>query len=139
MWCATIHGTQMHELKTPYFSVLLYYDKVIKLLAPAFHCCSHNEASRLGRFLGETLHLLHHWKEDPNIYKKECQQHPGFKKSLTDPKAMAISYGDFVPTPRPLLLRPLPHLLLVVREGTHVCFQSSLCGGSWTVTRWLDC
>ena len=50
VYCARfVH--KMHEVKTPYFSVLLYYDKVIKLLAPAFHCCSHNEASRLGRFL----------------------------------------------------------------------------------------
>jgi THO complex subunit 2 len=87
---------KMHEVKTPYFSVLLYYDKVIKLLAPAFHCCTFNEASRLGRFMAETLRLLEYWRGEAATYRRECQQHPGFKKSLIDPKAMPISYIEFV-------------------------------------------
>jgi THO complex subunit 2 len=87
---------KMHELKTPNFSVLLYYDKVVKLIAPAVSCCTRNEATRLGRFLAETLKLLEHWKSEASVYRKECQDHPGFKKSFTDQNAQAITYNDFV-------------------------------------------
>ena len=87
---------KMHECKTPQFSVLLYYDKVIKLLAPALHCCSGNEARRLGRFLGETLSQLDHWKSEPSVYRRECQSFPGFKKTFTEEKSPPVSYIDFV-------------------------------------------
>ena len=87
---------KMHQLKTPNFSVLLYYDKVIKQVAPAVSCCTRNEALRLGRFLAETLKLLEHWKSEASVYRKECQEHPGFKKSFTDKDAQAVSYTDFV-------------------------------------------
>ena len=68
----------------------------MKLLAPAYRCCTQNEAWRLARFLAETLKLLTHWKEDANTFRKECQQHPGFKRDLTDPKAPPVSYVEFV-------------------------------------------
>ena len=87
---------KMHEVKTPHFSVLLYYDKVIKLLAPALYCCSGNEARRLGRFLGETLKQLEHWKSEPSVYRRECMQFPGFKKTFNDEKSPPVAYIDFV-------------------------------------------
>eukprot|EP01052_Picozoa_sp_SAG31_P009618 SAG31_NODE_509_length_14732_cov_13.043600_6_plen_1068_part_00 len=62
---------KMHQLKTPNFSVLLYYDKVIKQVASAVTCCTRNEALRLGRFLAETLKLLEHWKSDAAVYRSE--------------------------------------------------------------------
>ena len=87
---------RMHEIKTPHFSVLLYFDKVFKQVAPALHCASGNEARRLGRFLGETLKQLTHWAKENAVYRRECLNFPGFKKSFTDPKAPPIPYIDFV-------------------------------------------
>jgi THO complex subunit 2 len=46
------------SLGTPYFSMLQYVDRILKDLPYALFACTENEATRIGRFLNETLALL---------------------------------------------------------------------------------
>ncbi len=46
------------RLGTPYFSMLQYFDRVLKELPFVLFACTENEATRIGRFLNETLALL---------------------------------------------------------------------------------
>lgn len=87
----------LHKLGTPCFSTLQYYDKVLRDVTLSLFCCTENEASRLGRFLNETLSLLAHWKSDPNIYEKECiQDLPGFSISFVNPQSKKATYSEFL-------------------------------------------
>ena len=75
--------------------MLLYYNKVFTFIAPAVQWCTHSEALRLGRFLRESMQLLHNWLSSEKVYKRECQTHPGFLKSMSNPKAGAITFPEF--------------------------------------------
>src|SRR5690348_9148362 len=82
----------LHKIGTPCFSTLQYYDKVLRDITLALFCCTENEASRLGRFLYETLSLLAHWKSNEEIYEKECIKNlPGFSISFINPQSKKAS------------------------------------------------
>lgn len=87
----------LHKMGTPYFSTLQYYDKVLRDITFSLFCCTENEASRLGKFLYETLALIDHWRSDPSIYEKECilPNRYGFAISFLTPEKKA-TYADFL-------------------------------------------
>lgn len=53
------------NLGTPYFSMLQYFDRVLKDLPVSLFACTENEATRIGRFLNETLGLLSRYTNSP--------------------------------------------------------------------------
>ena len=62
----------LHKIETPYFSSLVYFNNVSKDFMSSVFCLTEAEASRLGRFLFETLSLLKRWRSDKAIYDAEC-------------------------------------------------------------------
>eukprot|EP01103_Thecamoeba_quadrilineata_P015330 TRINITY_DN480_c0_g2_i3.p1 TRINITY_DN480_c0_g2~~TRINITY_DN480_c0_g2_i3.p1 ORF type:complete len:1658 (-),score=455.84 TRINITY_DN480_c0_g2_i3:20-4993(-) len=85
----------LHRIGTPFFSTLQYYDKVFKDITHLLLCCTENEASRLGRFLCETLSITARWR-DEKTYEKECLCLPGFSTSFSKPDSSKASFQDFV-------------------------------------------
>lgn len=51
----------MHDLSTPGFSTIKFYNEVVRLLPALLSSCTAHEASRLGRFVRELLEYLTEW------------------------------------------------------------------------------
>ncbi len=87
--------------------------QVLRDFTHSIFCCTEAEAARLGRFLYETLSLIHHWKSSRDVYMKvifslptllysscsntlyqECTPYRGFSASFKTSEQ--ISYEDFL-------------------------------------------
>jgi len=66
------------SLNTPGFSLIHFYDQLIKGLSSAITSCTSNEASRLGRFYLEMISNLTRAADDKDYYMKECQSKAGY-------------------------------------------------------------
>ncbi|ONK75341.1 uncharacterized protein A4U43_C03F15830 [Asparagus officinalis] len=87
----------LHSLGTPFFNTVNHIDVLIcKTLHPMICCCTEYEASRLGRFLYETLKMAYHWKSDESIYEHECGNMPGFAVYYRFPNSQRVTFSQFI-------------------------------------------
>ncbi|KAG5670760.1 hypothetical protein PVAND_001001 [Polypedilum vanderplanki] len=68
----------IHNLKTPNFSTLLCYDRILCDITCSITTCTENEANRYGRFLNAMLETVMRWHSDQATFNKECANYPGF-------------------------------------------------------------
>lgn len=61
----------LHSLGTPFFSTIVYVDKVLRQLTPTVLCSSRREATCLGVFMLETLTTFQRWYDSKSVYEKE--------------------------------------------------------------------
>jgi len=95
LYCAKFVNL-LHSIGTPYFSTLQYYDKVLRNIPYILFSCTENEASRLGRFLNETLRVLARWRSSETIYSEECGSVPGFSTQFAKPDSARATYQEFM-------------------------------------------
>ncbi|MQL84853.1 hypothetical protein Taro_017363 [Colocasia esculenta] len=96
VYCAIFVHT-LHSLGTPYFNTVNHIDVLIcKTLQPMICCCTEYEASRLGRFLYETLKMAYRWKSDESVYERECGNMPGFAVYYRYPNSKRVTFSQFV-------------------------------------------
>jgi THO complex subunit 2 len=81
VYCARF-AQLLHERRTSGWYSLVYYDRLLSDVTCTVTSCTANEARRYGRFLHETLSLLSHWHSDPDVFKKECGDCPGFRHKV---------------------------------------------------------
>lgn len=67
----------LHELKVDNFPTLICLDRLLCDLTYMMSACTENEAHHYGRFLRNILKTIAHWHSGENIYKEECEDHPG--------------------------------------------------------------
>lgn len=70
LFCAKF-AALLHDVGTPGFSSIQYYDKVAREVSALLNCVTRSEATNLGVFLLETLTLLTRWRSSSRIYDKE--------------------------------------------------------------------
>jgi THO complex subunit 2 len=77
LYCAKFVNI-IHTLKTPNFSTLLCYDRILCDITCSITTCTENEANRYGRFLNAMLETVMRWHSDEATFNKECANFPGF-------------------------------------------------------------
>ncbi|KAF2484568.1 transcription factor/nuclear export subunit protein 2-domain-containing protein [Neohortaea acidophila] len=114
----------LHDNGTPGFSLLRFLNHLFKKqqLATLIFQCTSMEAQHFGRFLNETLKLLHHWHAEKATYDREAlgekQKLPGFAKTLDangDPN-LVLEFEEY----RRLLFNWHNHLSAALQT----CFKS---------------
>ena len=74
----------LHRLKTPNWSTLMYYNRVLSSdVMCTIASCTEEEAKCYGRFLAETLQQIGRWHADKALYEQECANTPGFFKTAS--------------------------------------------------------
>eukprot|EP00960_Hanusia_phi_P053836 762475-Hanusia_phi.AAC.4 len=84
----------LHKIKTPNLSTILIYNMIITTFGPMVFSRTEQEAKHFGKFLSETLHMLNRWASTEEIFKKECENFPGFtnvSQKSTKPEKIAFS------------------------------------------------
>jgi THO complex subunit 2 len=81
------------KLGCPYFSLVIFYDLLIKSVAPLIASCSSNEASRFGRFLAAILQQINNFCTNEAIYEKEGMISPVFSTQIAEPAGEKLSFS----------------------------------------------
>ena len=84
----------LHRIKTPWFSTLGFFDKLLRDVAHLLFSCTESEASRLGVFLAESFELLRSWRVSAAVYQEQCEYSPGFLASFSSTRR--TTYYDFM-------------------------------------------
>ncbi|UYV64100.1 THOC2 [Cordylochernes scorpioides] len=88
----------LHSLKTPNFSTLICYDRILCDITYTMTLCTENEASRYGRFLCGVLETVMRWHGDKANFEKECSNFPGFMTKFriaNQPSDNSTDHVDF--------------------------------------------
>ncbi|KAJ1445110.1 transcription factor/nuclear export subunit protein 2-domain-containing protein [Pelagophyceae sp. CCMP2097] len=81
LYCAAFFH-KLHDMKTPNFSSLQYFDRVIKDVFPTIYCATDAEARALGIFLKATLVPLKAWRASKELFERDASSKPGFSTSI---------------------------------------------------------
>jgi len=95
LYCAKFIDT-IHNLGTPWFSVIHFYDQITKSMIPLICSCTANEATRFGQFLKEILRPLHTWKRSKKSYEEECMTKASFAIDFYKPHGERLSFPKFL-------------------------------------------
>eukprot|EP00043_Microstomoeca_roanoka_P003384 m.43460 g.43460 ORF g.43460 m.43460 type:complete len:1411 (+) comp12040_c0_seq1:86-4318(+) len=95
LYCAKF-AQLLHEMRTPSWSTVLYFNYVFRHTACIIMSATENEASRFGRFLSETMRVLARYHADPSVYQRECAPTPGFIASFKkNAPPEVVKYADY--------------------------------------------
>jgi hypothetical protein len=68
----------LHDIGTPGFSSLAFFDHVVRVVVPTATWVTRGEVSNMGVFLRDIWALLLRWYSSETTYDKECATKPGF-------------------------------------------------------------
>ncbi|KAG1660029.1 hypothetical protein FOA52_010014 [Chlamydomonas sp. UWO 241] len=83
LYCAKFPAL-LHQLDTPYFSTLLFYNELLRTVPHVLKCVTTREGANMGIFLRECFQLLSHWRSSEEVYKKDAEACVGFAVSFSD-------------------------------------------------------
>lgn len=93
VYCARF-AMRLHVMSTPYFSTVIYVDKVMLQTMGMLSSCTDREAQNLGLFMLEMWKILREWRQE-EVYAKECLSKTGFTNSLQDLRSPRTDYNTY--------------------------------------------
>lgn len=85
----------IHSIGTPYFSSVMLFDDVVRVLFPTAPWITRGEAANFGVFMHDFWAMLTRWDSDEKIYMRECGSKPGMAVKFESPDGDKHPYALF--------------------------------------------
>eukprot|EP00191_Tetraselmis_sp_GSL018_P003789 CAMPEP_0177598948 /NCGR_PEP_ID=MMETSP0419_2-20121207/12693_1 /TAXON_ID=582737 /ORGANISM="Tetraselmis sp., Strain GSL018" /LENGTH=1414 /DNA_ID=CAMNT_0019091571 /DNA_START=205 /DNA_END=4449 /DNA_ORIENTATION=+ len=85
---------KLHRIKTPNFSMVLFYDHCVKYFACILQCCTAGEARNFAVFFSEMLAFIEQLRGDSKLYASECGDSPCYLSGFASGEA--VKHEKFV-------------------------------------------